>query len=193
MTKMENTKESSQLLNDGDCNICGDNGKTIVIDGIYGCLCEKQECFDSAKKRVKDKKEKQNKENIIKTTKEANIPNKYGEIITDKKYLHLVDGTGLFIFGTSGTGKTVFGCSVGIEYIKKGKNVIFKSVAGLVLKIQDSYKSTEQSAFEILKELAVIDVLILDDLGAEKMTDFVRQSLYFLMNSSALFAIRSWE
>ena len=59
----------------------------------------------------------------------------------------------------------------------------FVGCAGLVMRLQDSFRhETEESAFRVLKHLAAIPRLIIDDLGTEKPTEFVRQSVYYLIN-----------
>jgi DNA replication protein DnaC len=58
----------------------------------------------------------------------------------------------------------------------------FISCAGFIMKIQNAWKDGEESAYEILEELAEVPRLIIDDLGTEKPTDYVRQSIYYLIN-----------
>jgi DNA replication protein DnaC len=60
----------------------------------------------------------------------------------------------------------------------------FISFPTLVMEIQDAWRreETEETAFARLKRVANVPRLIIDDLGAEKLTDYVRQATYYLIN-----------
>ena len=60
----------------------------------------------------------------------------------------------------------------------------FISFPAFVMEIQDAWRreETEETAYARLKRVAQIPRLIVDDLGAEKLTDYVRQATYFLIN-----------
>ena len=60
----------------------------------------------------------------------------------------------------------------------------FISFPSFVMEIQDAWRreETEDTAYARLKRVANIPRLIVDDLGAEKLTDYVRQATYFLIN-----------
>lgn len=59
----------------------------------------------------------------------------------------------------------------------------FVSVPAMVMRLQCSFSNeSKDRAFDLLNELAATPFLILDDLGAEKVTEFARQSIYYLLN-----------
>lgn len=60
----------------------------------------------------------------------------------------------------------------------------FISYPKFIMKLQDSYRkdSSEESAYQTLEKMSEVPFLIIDDLGAEKPTEFVRQATYFLIN-----------
>lgn len=59
----------------------------------------------------------------------------------------------------------------------------FVSVPSLVMRLQCSFSNeSKDRAFDLLNDLVASPFLILDDLGAEKVTEFVRQSIYYLLN-----------
>ena len=91
---------------------------------------------------------------------------------------------GVYLYGAAGVGKTVIACFIGRQEICNGKIVRFVSAPKLVMELQDSFRNDkgDDSAYLKLKKLVDADTLILDDIGAEKMTDFVRQSFYYLIN-----------
>lgn len=66
----------------------------------------------------------------------------------------------------------------------------FVSFPAFVMELQDSYrdKRGDDTALDMLKRIASVKFLILDDLGAEKPTDFVRQATYYIINEREM-----WE
>lgn len=74
-------------------------------------------------------------------------------------------------------GQTYWGSSTNGAW----KFVVFPE---LVMQLQDSYKNQrgDSTALSILSELAQAPYLIIDDLGAEKPTEYVRQATYYLIN-----------
>ncbi len=116
----------------------------------------------------------------------AGIPSRFLELETEKgKTLQEViknSPRGIYCWGGAGTGKTVFACSVARELLKDLKSVHFVSSPDMVMNLQDKYKKEGESAYDFLKAIAKKEVLIIDDLGAEKTTEFVKQAFYFLIN-----------
>lgn len=91
------------------------------------------------------------------------------------------DQKGFYLYGKTGTGKTIFACHVAMKLTAQLKKVKFVSSVWLIMQLQDLYR-TKKSVMKYLQEITKEDVLILDDLGAEKITDFAAQSLYFIIN-----------
>lgn len=101
---------------------------------------------------------------------------------------------GLYLYGKSGVGKSVMAALICRRWLQKWVDSDevnqrflenewrFVSCAKLVMEIQDSWRTEDESACRILKRYAETPQLVMDDLGAEKPTDFVRQSIYFLIN-----------
>lgn len=50
--------------------------------------------------------------------------------------------------------------------------------------VQDSFRSKDylDSPYQKLESIAKVPYLVLDDLGAEKATEYVRQATYFIIN-----------
>jgi DNA replication protein DnaC len=93
-------------------------------------------------------------------------------------------GRGLWFMGDVGTGKTTLAMIVSKEAIKRGLSVAIYSVPRLLAEIRDTYDAGtgERSYAALFAQLAAIDLLHLDDLGAEKQTDWVLEQLYSLVN-----------
>ena len=88
----------------------------------------------------------------------------------------------LFLYGKTGVGKTHIAVSILRRIIvrKFADNCYFKSMARLMLELRDVYASdnSESSEKSITDTYTRLSLLILDDLGAEKPTDFTERVLY---------------
>jgi len=113
------------------------------------------------------------------------IPKKYINIDCDKTEMvkQGIDHS-LFIFGNCGVGKTVLMASIAKELIKSRKRVEWISYPEFIMTLQNLYKKEgEETPFEIAEKIATFSgCLCIDDLGAEKMTDFVKQITYYIIN-----------
>lgn len=88
-------------------------------------------------------------------------------------------GGGLLFAGTVGTGKTHLAAGIANYIITEhGIPVIVSNVPELFGKLRDF--STSDS---LMKELRRIPLLILDDIGKEKVTDWNREKLYEIVNT----------
>jgi DNA replication protein DnaC len=96
-----------------------------------------------------------------------------------------VDKTGLLIVGKIGRGKTHLAVGIAKALIReKGIPCLFYDYRELLKEIQNSYNATVQTTeLEVLRPLFDIEVLILDELGAVKPTDWVWDTVSLLINS----------
>ena len=117
------------------------------------------------------------------------IPPKFWAIETDKKDLLLkYKDKSVFCWGATGTGKSVFVHSLAKGYIKRARDILIYSYPALIMQLRNAYKTDSgKTPWDIAKTTADFrGVLILDDLGAEKTTDFVKEITYFILNEREL-------
>ncbi len=97
---------------------------------------------------------------------------------------HLRDGRGLWLMGDVGTGKTTLAMLVSRHALEAGRTVAIYSLPRLLSRIRRTYdaEAGEQSYLEFFERLTSVDLLHLDDLGAEKRTDWVLEQLYAIVN-----------
>jgi DNA replication protein DnaC len=95
------------------------------------------------------------------------------------------DGTGLLIIGKIGTGKTHLAVGIVKELIlNKGISCLFYDYRELLKEIQNSYNASVQtSELDVLRPVFETDVLVLDELGAVKPTEWVWDTVSLILNT----------
>jgi DNA replication protein DnaC len=95
------------------------------------------------------------------------------------------DGTGLLIVGKIGTGKTHLAVGITKELVlNKGVACLFYDYRELLKEIQNSYNSTVKTTeLDVLRPVFEADVLVLDELGAVKPTEWVWDTVSLILNS----------
>ena len=93
-------------------------------------------------------------------------------------------GRGLWFAGSAGTGKTTLAMLVSKLALEADRTVAIYSMPRLLARIRRTYDSEpgEQSYLELFGRLTSVDLLHLDDLGAENRTEWVLEQLYALVN-----------
>jgi len=82
--------------------------------------------------------------------------------------------------GNTGSGKTHL--AIAILTMQTLMDSRFVTVPDLLLKIRSSFNGGPETEDEIIREFSSIPVLILDDLGAEKTSEFAITTLYIILD-----------
>ena len=88
------------------------------------------------------------------------------------------------MIGDTGTGKTTLGMLVAKAAIAAGRTVAVYFMPKLLAQIRQTYQATEpEDAYgAFFQRLTSVDLLHIDDFGAESRTDWVLEQLYSLVN-----------
>lgn len=93
-------------------------------------------------------------------------------------------GRGMWLFGDTGTGKTTLAMLVSKAALEAGRSVAVYSLPKLLARIRRTYEAEPggDSYLAFFERLTSVDLLHIDDLGAEKRSDWVLEQLYALIN-----------
>lgn len=95
---------------------------------------------------------------------------------------NLDSGAGLWIQGDVGTGKTTLAMLVSKAALESGRSVAIYSLPRLLNLLRESMDS-DAGKLDLLDRLTAVDLLHVDDLGAENRTDWVLEQLYSIVNA----------
>jgi len=90
-------------------------------------------------------------------------------------------GEGLMFYGAIGTGKTHLASAIGNYLLKEGVSVVMGTLISLLEKIKQSWNE-EGKEKEIIDLYENCDLLIIDDLGKERASEWVIERLFSIVN-----------
>ena len=105
-----------------------------------------------------------------------------------RRFVHSIDdnldaGRGLWFDGPVGTGKTSLAILVAKAAKDSGRSYAVYPVPRLLAEIKRTFdRDASDSYLAVFRRLCSVDVLVLDDLGAEKQTEWVLEQLYSIVN-----------
>lgn len=171
-----------------DCEIChGTRWKSVDVDGVERMV--RCDCWRSVA--------------VERMMSEARVPSRYArcELSTfehdmdtqrdayrrAKKFVDAfpVVDKGLLFFGAHGVGKTHLAVGILKEVIRtKGARGYFFETRELLRLVRDTYnRSVEETEMDVLNPVLLADLLVLDDLGAERTSEWVQETLGLVVNT----------
>lgn len=184
------------------CNKCGEPKQTTVeLTGRKyvvrkACRCEKLKIEEE----LRTEQEKKHQEAILRLRSEsmmdeiskghtfrtfqATTENVRNKTICEK-YAKEFDrmrkmNQGLLMLGNPGTGKTFAASCIANYLIAQERRVIMTSFVKLISMIQNGSGGTEE---DLIEKLNRAELLIIDDLGAERGTDYAIERVYNIIDS----------
>jgi DNA replication protein DnaC len=91
-------------------------------------------------------------------------------------------GRGLWFMGPVGTGKTTLAMLVSKAALAAGRSVAIYSLPRLLNEIRETH-TMKRSHLDLIDRLTAVDLLHIDDVGAERTTDWVLEELYSIVNA----------
>jgi len=171
------------------CAICEDTGwKTMVVDGVSRvtrCECVREKTAD-------------------RRLREARIPPRYQRCTLDtfltypnEELLRAIESArrfaqafpvvqkGLMLIGPPGIGKTHIAVSVLRQVIgRTGARGLYYDTRALLRDIRSTYNPVTHTAeMDVIRPVMEAELLVLDDLGAERLTDWVEETMSLIVNT----------
>lgn len=193
---MESETKSRYL----DCEKCGEKIAERYLEGVGGWSGRwvKEPCPVCAEKKKKAEYERFKTlwlDKMDHRLKDVGVPKRF---IPAKLDIKLDMSKSYYFCGPPGTGKTHIATGMlraimeaiepvwndrRDEYWPPEFRGVFITAPELLLEIRDTFKSSgEASEKSIVKKYSEIDVLVLDDLGVEKTSEWSMQMLYMILN-----------
>jgi len=97
----------------------------------------------------------------------------------------LTTGKGFYFWSeTKGSGKTMLAVAIANELINNHKKMVkFSTSLDILDAIRATYDSKEDSESKLLTDLTNADILIIDDFGTERATDWAGEKFYQIVNN----------
>ena len=93
-------------------------------------------------------------------------------------------GYGLWLEGDVGTGKTTLAMLVSRSALDAGRSVAIYSLPRLLAEIRATFEADSEGSYvDFLDRLARVDLLHVDDVGAERTSPWVLEQLYAIVNA----------
>lgn len=177
------------------CSVCNERTQRrnicepLGIDSIVRCICS------CGKAKLDERKEQELKEELARqrricfaetnmaTWNFANDDGKNAELSKAmKNYVsdfteYKKSGMGLLLFGSVGTGKTYYAACIANALIDEGFKVKMTNFATIA---NDLWSCEDKS--EYMRNLNRYSLLILDDLGIERSTDYMKEMVYNIVD-----------
>lgn len=188
--------ENEYIGSDGliRCQECGKAVETIIDVPLRGkrkvrCICEcRKKEMDAAAEQAKKEKNDRNRKICFSGTALMSCTFEGSEVTEHleaaKNYTdHFREfkkmGKGLLLYGEVGTGKSHIAACIANHLIDEGYKVLMTNFATMVNILQASFEGRQ----EYINSLNRYSLLIIDDLGAERKSEFMQEQVYNIIDA----------
>jgi len=176
----------------------GPHGPHPVCTGlneiIENCKLKAEEHYKNGLNMVPGKAEQKEESRSIPTLAQCGVDKRYqtsrfenfrggAKLVAELKRLTLA-GQSVLLTGNTGCGKTHLAVAMMVEYLKNGGcDALFITLPDLLLEIRSSfYEKTIATEKELVDLYSSREFMILDDLGAEKPTEYTVATLSLILD-----------
>ena len=198
----ELSKTNNYLEPHFECSMCDDTGYVTKAGKTTLCTCLKQRIFDIAyNKSNMGNLEKENFANFN-LRMVSDKPNKelYKSEMSPRENIELIkeksvsfienfddpNEKNIIFTGSTGLGKTFMINCIANEILKQGKTVLYQTAPIMLDSIIDEKFGNTENKINLQENILNVDLLIIDDLGAERVNDLKITELFTIINSRLL-------
>ena len=171
-----------------ECEIChGSRWKSVVVDGVERMT--RCDCWHAvvAEKNLADARIPKKFEKAELETYKPDTDSQRDALRLARKFVELfpAERKGLVFHGPTGVGKTHLAAGLLKAVIRdKAARGYFFQTTELLRLVRETYsRSVDETEMEILRPVLDADVLVLDDLGVEKASEWVHETLGMVINA----------
>lgn len=99
------------------------------------------------------------------------------------KCIKNIEENGLIITGKSGQGKTHLASAIANRLIEQDKIVLMGRLTTLLDMIKETFRDSTKSENELIELYSNVDLIIIDDLGTEKISNWALEKLYTIIQN----------
>lgn len=198
------TKNSHSEASGYICPVCGQFVEPIEVNVLNEkrmvqptCPCEVEK-YEREQNRAENFQKRREIEKLFSISdlgerfKESRFGNFIGRLGSEKalkmarKYVTEFEEWGsdsLMLWGVPGNVKSHLAAAIANDLNERDEIVVFQSVPELLQRIRETFdRNSEESEQDIMKALLTCDLLILDDIGAEKLTKWVEDIVFRIID-----------
>ena len=153
------------------------------------CKCQKAELERAEAQRRKSEEAARIERNIVTGMRDISyrkmtFENSDTELKREQNYceqFHKMQelNTGLMFIGGVGTGKTFRAACVANQLLRSGYTVYMDNITSLCSELQEHFNDRQ----EYIRSISQYDLLVLDDIGAERRTEYMIELVYNIIDS----------
>lgn len=178
------------------CKVCGKPRQTLIEPPFEGLEPRLVRCWCGCPTKEDLRKEQERREKIERCRRDCfkgtnmgqwdfNKDNRKRPELSDamRKYAeqfpqYLKDGKGLLLYGDVGTGKSCFAAMIANAVIDQGYTALMTNFENVEKSLWDAEKKSIY-----MDDLCSFDLLILDDLGAERKNEYMQGIVYSIVDA----------
>jgi DNA replication protein DnaC len=169
---------------EGECPLCDGYGYIVTPQDVQICSCLKKRQLGRRLNKASIPPRYKNK--TLDTFK-ADVDARRLALRQVRRFVQEFEAScecpGLFLYGAPGTGKTHLAIGALRDLVEAGHSGLFYNMVTLMDHFRKQAMGTlAQEDEERLEHLAEVDVLVIDDLGAGRLTDFIQERMYALID-----------
>jgi DNA replication protein DnaC len=171
------------------CSLCDDTGwKTIEVEGVprvTRCDCRREALVEQRLRdaRIPPRYQRCDLDNFLIYDNERLVR----AVETAKRFASTFPATtkGLMLIGPPGIGKTHIAVAVLRQVIKAtGARGYYYDTRALLRDIRSTYNPQLNAAeMDVIRPVMEAEIVVLDDLGAERLTDWVEETMSLIVNT----------